>query len=610
MKSLIFLSLFLSSVSADSFLKKLFQREKEKKPKHCKVQDAPVSGGVSAGPHPNFFYKIDPSGEFITYIKGHKWGWAANNVLIERSTNKRMRLPGEIDPVISPDGDLLTVPGGGCMEFFDFNQVKEHLRNSPLNSEPKFSELSPQVILPVNDPKKRSGGHCIYGVYQSIGKQSDGSYRIVTDSDGFSVTEFKKTKRGIEIKEASKTGCVEGYYIQGKKVEGFRAYEMSLPMISKDGRTFSFYDRSSKTTKIANFDGDKCHEVLDLKVATGKVEFSYDNSQLTFHIGAFDPIHRGYFSGISAKESKDVVVATVEVQNKGKPSESWSVKGMDRLTFAGKKGTGGYYPVFDRDGNVFYLGRKRRKGHYFFARVKKKDIDTTTPLELLWPEFGEQVVRKSCEEGDSLDLRLSVIGGLWSLICEDSIFDGLGQNLQFARSLSKNQCQSFVREEWNKEVEERLFDQLVPRVDGKGQRGSLNREIKMRMDGLNQSVVETLLYEINLEDLLAACEGLDDHAYKINIDQAGRGDESKNRDKKVLNEPEHGERVFIQSCTNCHAQPMEHVKLSSFTDASKINSESLEKMKSAVSSGFMPLGSKLSLGDKEALIDYLEKLPK
>lgn len=261
---------------------------------------------IPGGKFPEYFFKVSPNGLLLGYIT-----YTGNN-LLNLNTGQRINFPGEYDPVFSPDGELITHPSS--FEFYSTTELDQSL--SVLHGKNSFAEFNFTQRL-------KYVGKTIQGVYQSIGQEnlSRPNYRIITDNSGITVYNVERGNNQVNLID-SYSPCSEGYFQNGAQRSNFSIYQASLPMISKDGHYISFLDDATQTTKIVRLDEKKCTEVLDIGYPTGKVDFSFDGNLLAFHVGVYNPIQRGYFSGVnSGSGTKDVLVLKVEKKNEGTPEE-------------------------------------------------------------------------------------------------------------------------------------------------------------------------------------------------------------------------------------------------------------------------------------------------
>src|SRR5690606_20755090 len=111
---------------------------------YCELNTSPLKQRVKLKNDPNYFISADPSGRYTAVIDESR-----DNILVDMSDGSVHDVPGGVDPVFTPDGKFLTLPGGKFIEMAEIqNQID---RNRPADN------VEPAVNAHQN------------GVYQSIG---------------------------------------------------------------------------------------------------------------------------------------------------------------------------------------------------------------------------------------------------------------------------------------------------------------------------------------------------------------------------------------------------------------------------------------------------------
>jgi hypothetical protein len=316
----------------------------------CNLSPANAEKTVKIKGVPGFFFKVHPDGDIITFIE------AEHNTMVDLNTGAELPTVGNIDPVWSPDGKFLTHPGGGSEESEKPGKGKNH-EELGLQFYPSKDIIEATKAGKYKDVKPVNSK--LGGVYQSIGVNKDGSYNIISDQNGVSMGNFSYSAEG-------------GPKLNGdiaKPCSNFPEMGTDLPMISKDGRFLSAYDQKSKSTKIYKLHGKECDLALDLGYGTGKVSFNKDSSQIAFHVDQFSDFQDGYFSGVGKDKIKNVVVLNIEETTDGKlkPS-SWALASKNV-----KPGDGGYYPDFDKHGNLYFM--EDIDNNFQFVKVSPRNLE-------------------------------------------------------------------------------------------------------------------------------------------------------------------------------------------------------------------------------------------
>lgn len=284
---------------------------------------------------PGWFFKVHPDGDVASYIGSD------SNQMLDMNSGVQKPTLGTIDPVWAPDGSHMTHPGEEATGIQLF-PGKEMLEAS-------FSG-EPQRVKPTNSP--------LGGVYQSIGKK-DGKFSMISDASGVSLIDYEYGANGATNISQPRRPC-----------NGLDYGRTDLPMISKDGRFISIYDSNSKSTKIykLNTNGN-CSLALDMGYGTGKVSFNADSSQIAFHIDQFSDFQTGYFSGVGKDKIKNVMVMNLEESEDGKLNPtSWALASRHI-----KPGDGGYYPDFDKHGNIYFM--EDVNNNFQFVKVNQSNLE-------------------------------------------------------------------------------------------------------------------------------------------------------------------------------------------------------------------------------------------
>jgi len=503
----------------------LADEEGTTKKQYCELNNAPVSKSVKVNDFPSYFFKVHPSGDYIAYIGPE------GNQLLDLNSGVKYPLPGGLDPTFTPDGEHLLVPMHDIflngpvpiaellqlaeddnnenfktgMAFYKFDGFTKALKEKDKSKE-RVKKLHSKPLL--KDDKSE-------GVYQSSSIDKDGQLKVITDSNGVSIKSYKETNQGIEGSSEIKKLC--------DKTEGF---QNSIPMISKDGKFISTYNGTTKSTQIFQIKEDgKCNLALDLGIATGKVSFNWDSSQITFHIDHFAEGFGNYFSGVASDINKDVYVLNLDTLKEGekitlKPS-TWA-----KVTNHSKTGDGSYYPGFSKDGDIFFLSDI--DNYFEFSQVKQADLDFKPFYKLPYLDTTTQ----STSDDTSTCIKLNeslrkpfLLGQLWSGICKNIELSSFTDSVLLTMGMNQENCKDLVRKEWNQVMISKIKAGFLSKVD--------------------MSFVD----DINIEDLLAACPGNDDSIITPKV--IGQW---KKRDKRHLGQ------IIKQKCIACHTKEISYEK--------------------------------------------------
>jgi hypothetical protein len=429
-------------------------------------------------------YFISAEGNNTYYIAG------SQNWLKDLTEQTSVAIPGSIDPVPTPDGKWLTVPG---MSFYNMKDIL---------AKKAAGEDASNVPAVVDD-----GG--LSGVYQSIGqmpaRNGNDVYRVITDTNGVTFQDYEANQgNGGDVPASVKPVHAAG----GQRMcPDMDSSEMQMPMLSKDGRYLSLYSAQDRATKIFEIEEGtwKCREVLNLGFPTGKVDFNFDNSKLTFHVDAFD-LHTGYFSGVDEHMTKDIYTVDLTKDSNGKIN---GAKTISRLSFSGRKGSGTYYPRFNKAGKI----------------MAARDEDNAYSISTFNPDFGYKMPFWSPTGSVPQSSRDAVaryaLGALWNKTCakEGYAFDSVTEAAFAALSLDPKACRELAKKHW----------------------ATRQEEIKTQLRAV-QGMQANFLDELNEDALLAACPALDHVGHEGEVPVRGELLASRYNIKQILS----------GRCQECH----------------------------------------------------------
>lgn len=486
---------------------------------------------------PGFFFKVHPDGKYLTFIESE------HNTLLDLRTGEELPTVGMIDPVWSPDGKFLTHPGTnfneetGEMEGLQFYHSRDVLQAT---LDGTYRELKPF--------NSKLGG-----VYQSIGVK-DGKYKIITDKDGVSMADFEYSDEGPKQTSEIYRPC-----------QNIPSMGTDLPMLSKDGRFLSAYDSQSGSTKIFKVNGKNCDLSLDLGYGTGKVSFNADSSQIAFHVDQFSEFESGYFSGVGKDKIKNVVVLNLEESPEGKltPS-SWALASQ-----VVKPGNGGYYPDFDKHGNVYFI--EDVDNNFQMVKVSADTLEFREMEENLL--FGKKHC-VSCNGETNVKSATDILAKMWVDICgkEDAL--PMHHYRELVLAIDTMECMKMVNDFWTPSL------------------------------------------EVSKEELLRTCP----QAEPKKPEEIGQWDPNQSAD---------AETILKGRCMGCHRTPKTYevnTSIMVMTGPSKFEEEdykymrkmaplNLEKMDHAIAEEMlqsiqgrsMPKNEPLSDADRKLVTDYLQK---
>lgn len=371
------------------------------------------------------------------------------NYLYNLTRGVRVRIPDRSDAVATPDGRFMTVPSSYTpdqnVRFYPMRPLLE-----ALDAGVDADDVEPAYIHEHPSMKR------VY--YQSTGLLSTRlvydervlTYRLMFsgghDESNFRVVDYRFTldRYSHELKSVEPIGPMA----LCPAVEN----DLNTPFISKNGRYVAAYTSESaergyvpgaslKLFEITSTDPDAgtstCREVVDFGFAAGKADFSFDGSELAFHISQGAYLTPFIDGGLPSSTITDIVVARLETDGAG------SIEGageLTRLTTSVEAGVGSYFPAFFPNGDLFYLAN---------TAPRDSDADKRFRLRVVDPEAGawsHNVFASSAER-----VGWETIAELWQSACvpesdaEDAPFPMKGHEAPWlALSLAAEPCAALL----------------------------------------------------------------------------------------------------------------------------------------------------------------------
>lgn len=490
----------------------------EAKP-YCGLQPTPVAKKVRINDFPSFFFKVHPLGDYVAYI-GHN-----GNQLLDLNTGKSYPIPGSIDPAFSPDGKHLLVPMNehqfdGPLSYSERMELAAHYQNGGNETRDgmafydvsKFTSAMKKGDQSASKVKELHSSPLFWdegssGVYQSS-STSNGKLSVLTDENSASLSSYTigTDSFAVDKKMNKICGNIENLW-------------MDLPMLSKDGRFVSTLNSNTQTTQIYEIsqNGD-CSLATDLGIATGKVSFNKDSSQITFHVDHFSTGDESYFSGVSSDITKDVYVVNLEEPDgipQLKPT-TWA-----RVTNNENSGDGSYYPDFSESGDIFFLNDV--DNYFEFVKVEQKDLDFVPFLTIpSQPKQESQAdANTTCVKLTGVSKLHFLLGQMWSHICKNYDKTSLADSILLSMALNSDNCHQLVQENWGDKVTAQIRKNYSSEVD------------------------LSFMNDVSIDDLVGACPS--PRSTKVAPEVIGRWEK---RNKANM------QQIVRQKCMMCHSGPL------------------------------------------------------
>lgn len=516
-------------------------------PDYCELNKTPrTQSSVKLPYDPNYFISADPSGKYTAVISS-----GDGNQLVNMESGDSHSVPGSVDPVFTPDGRFLTLPGG---KFYDMRDI------GPKVDRGRDADDVNSVI------DAREGG-----VYQSVGilpgsNERKKTYRYMDDSAGASFFD-------VEV-EFNSAGKVTGQRRLNESVSMCpEASNRDTPMLSKDGKYLSILNFETYTTQIWRVESDgSCKMMVDTGVPTGKVDFDFSEGsepKITFHVDQARNDWR-YFSGISGGQNKSVFVMKLDIDNKGGNNEKWKVNSMAKIVSpsadAGKKGTGSYYPRFRSDGTLVTVTGDG--SDYYLDTFDANSLN----YQAFDPELfsGRVIVTPTCSvDTQEAFAAQAALGWLWADVCSN-FADSLrtADIMLLPLGMDANKCRELIEKKW---LDRRDDFRTLPSIPNRYEDLDANEGIRRIWQDPRRNLETSRVIQLSKEDLIAACPSATGVNANDNNDViGGNGDHG----------PATAEGIVSRRCIGCHESrnitltqdgPVRSTVNGPFIDFSKIN---------------------------------------
>lgn len=307
---------------------------------------------------PNYFFRVLPNKPWIAYNS------RARNFLLNYETGKEIKLPGMFDTIPLVEGDLISIPYGilafDRMKFYD---VERLIRGD------SFCDAL------VYEDKHLPGAYQTFGI---INTDEDGTqhYRIVTESILDHMSGFYTQKYAILKKEdGSYSITKEGTTKDAEAICG-KSARFALPMLSKSGMYLAGVDPQTRNTKIMKVSDDGiCEDVVLFDFPTGKLDFSYDDAEVVFHVNTaatgkaidfqhFRKIRKDVHLELMTFRLGDYLSAKYTSEDKPDLADYFE-------TVIPCPGKNCYYPTYLADNNVAFLVQNETKPEFEFVFINR-----------------------------------------------------------------------------------------------------------------------------------------------------------------------------------------------------------------------------------------------
>lgn len=480
---------------------------------------------------PSYFAKVFATKNYATLISDQK------NYILDLNTGKYTQVIGTYDPVPTPDEKFIVSIKSN--ENLYWTTTKDIVDGWDSNDFP---------------PKWAADNFDLSYAYQSVGslkgQPKTSNYRLLTDNDKgdiyFKDVHFTPSDQGDLKKE-------DGWVRACNNVPG----TFKLPMISKDGSHLSAYNINKERTEIFSVQANgSCKLEQTLPFATGKADFSFDGSKVTFHMGKYtEP--KQWFEHDDPQYHLNVYV--------------WDLKKKTLTQVTDTANGNSYFPTFRKNGTIGFLEAHHNNDStdYYYVLANPQKGKTGS-------EAG--ALNESCNCHLNEYASAVGIGALRDQLCS-SFSNGMTmENIAASTiALSKDQCEKLVTKYWDK-----FKDQIVGKI------GGLHSAKK---DDLKK--VSDILEELPASAMLAACPSQDSKATVHESDVM----------KNVATDPK---QILANSCSQCHTgNSPSSGHAFDLENLSNIPALTRQKMADRIQKGEMPPGGLPDQQQRKKLHDYI-----
>ncbi len=460
------------------------------------IQDAKTIKTIPMSENINFFIRGAHETKEIGFAT------SKGNFLLDSKTGKKIEVPGDIDPILTPDGKILSVPQSMLfdpktktfgprpknykgLEIYQ-GRVTDCKWNPCSTSQKKIADIEasnePYVMQVMTFYLKDSlekpvliDRNTNYS-YQSFGKlRKNGSittYRMLFE-----------TQEGIRARDYTYDESSKTFSSNGPVKPLCGGLRGSLPAQSKSGDEYSAYDAEKGVTHIFSIgkSGLDCKITETLPGMVGKVDFSPDGKRLAYHVDKIMDNNQTK-NIIKSADEKSSIESVVFDRKTKKPA-----------IVAKSSNTNSYYPIFLDDNTIAYIdstktNSEQQKPQFQVKLAKLEEISTPN-------------CSRCYEHGTSEEQIAAFVGAIRDRTCEEDPRFYFKNGIPSFSSIRVSQCQSVVES-----CDSKCMDQIkkkIERVSGGG--GFMINGISLKA---NQNWNLELISKLEKKDLSNFCNAL------------------------------------------------------------------------------------------------------
>jgi hypothetical protein len=327
---------------------------------------------------------------------------------------KYTAVDGNYDPVASFDNKILSVLKGNDGDYeVVFYHADSFGKGKPVRIE---SDLhingAYQSMAPIALPNGRSGYRVLIDQIKTA-KNGD-----VSMAPGFVDMELKNN-RLMKLTPELQSPC------SNKRLQ--------VPFLSKDGQMMAALNLETETTQVFRIGNGRCDFVADVGFRTGKADFSYDNSSITFAL---------------EEKPTDSVKGWEKALGSDNVSNVMTFDLRKEVVHVTKNVTGNsYYPAFLPDGNILHMDSVGPKG----AEKYSVGVSKVPKQKSMLSQLAGTLCH--CERDEKKED--FAVGKILSALCLDQNEQKLATDENAialkTKSLTRKECWRLVMRFWNEE---------------------------------------------------------------------------------------------------------------------------------------------------------------
>lgn len=479
----------------------------------CETSSLQAEATYTPVGQPSFWITVSPDGNTIAYMT------PSGNFLMDvspGSIGSVLKAPGMVDLQFSADGIYYTIVNKhsdrtrrwgvdqGTSWYLSVDLLAFLDRSKRLSEQVYDGDIHPGRTRAVD---RLAIDRDFYNHYHSMGTFTDEKgrkwHRILNDFRGASMRDYMWDEEDLRARE------IIHLTSDSSAVDSNGQSYFDLPMLSKNGRYFSAYNRKTMTTQIFKIENHRRRMVFDLGIETGKVGFSYSSPHspylhIAFHVDLVTYEEGNKMSGKMFRRSKDILIYRLAKRYYSDGTEWLEKDAYAKITSSPSLGEGYYYPKWSRNDRIYFV-KVKNSGPQKTHRFVKFDLAKANflPFQLPLPAINKDGFNASQFN------RYVALGGMWARLCTNYSrkLSATTAALQMF-NMSEKSCYGLAAK-WPKLKEsvlsnKKLFE-LHPPHNRKGRIRPDGRWTRKGEDRQESSADAEILDTLTVEDLQETC---------------------------------------------------------------------------------------------------------